>query len=47
MEEQKQQWHVPRLLDGLKCESEVENDERTKSQGTLIDLQHFGGKGAC
>jgi len=31
------------LLKGLKCESQAENNERARSQGTLPGSQHFGG----
>jgi hypothetical protein len=31
------------LLEGLKCESQTENNGRVRSQGTLPSLQHFGG----
>jgi hypothetical protein len=30
------------LLEGLKCESQIENIERAKGRSTL-GLQHFGG----
>jgi hypothetical protein len=29
------------LLEGLKCESQTENNERVKSWGTLPGSQHF------
>jgi hypothetical protein len=35
------------LLEGLKCESQIENNERIKNRGTLPDLQHFGGVEGC
>jgi hypothetical protein len=35
------------LLEGLKCESQTENNERVRSRGTLLGSQHFGGKRAC
>jgi len=31
------------LLEGLKCESQTENNKRAKSWGTLLGSQHFGG----
>jgi hypothetical protein len=31
------------LLEGLKCESQTENNERVKSRGTFPGSQHFGG----
>jgi len=31
------------LLKGLKCESQAENNERARSQGTLPGSQHLGG----
>jgi len=30
------------LLEGFKCESQIENNERIKSRGTLLGSQHFG-----
>jgi len=30
------------LLKGFKCESQIENNERTRSRGTLPGSQHFG-----
>jgi len=30
------------LLEGLKCESQTENNGRTKTQGMLPNSQHFG-----
>jgi len=36
------------LFEGFKCESQIENNERAKNRGTLLDSQHFGGvEGAC
>jgi hypothetical protein len=29
------------LLEGLKCESQTENNERAKSRGTLLGSQHY------
>jgi hypothetical protein len=29
-------WHAPKLLDRLKCESEMKNDERAKSRGKFF-----------
>jgi len=31
------------LLEGFKCESQIENNGRVRSQGTLPGSQHFGG----
>ncbi len=31
------------LLEGLKCESQIENNGRVRSRGMLPGLQHFGG----
>jgi hypothetical protein len=31
------------LLEGLKCESQTENNGRAKTRGTLLGSQHFGG----
>jgi hypothetical protein len=31
------------LLEGFKCESQIENNERARSRGTFPGLQHFGG----
>jgi len=31
------------LLEGLKGESQVENNGRARSGGTLLGSQHFGG----
>jgi len=31
------------FLKGLKCESQIGNNRRTRSRGTLFDSQHFGG----
>jgi len=31
------------LLEGLKCESQTENNGRTRSWGTLLGSQHFEG----
>jgi hypothetical protein len=33
----------PQLLEGLKCESQIENNERARSQGTLPSSQHYRG----
>jgi hypothetical protein len=30
-----------RLLEGLKCESQTDNNERIKSRGTLLGSQHY------
>ncbi len=38
---------TPKLLDRFNYESKGENSRRIKSWGTLLDSQHFGGKGAC
>jgi hypothetical protein len=32
-----------KLLEGLKCESQTENNRRVRSRGTLPGSQHFGG----
>jgi hypothetical protein len=32
-----------RLLEGFKCESQIENIGRVRSQGTFPGSQHFGG----
>ncbi len=32
-----------KLLDGLRCDSQIENNKRAKGQGMLLSLQHFGG----
>jgi len=31
------------LLEGLKCESQTENNGKVRSRGTILGLQHFGG----
>jgi hypothetical protein len=31
------------FLEGLKCESQIENNGRVRSWGTLLGSQHFGG----
>jgi len=31
------------LLEGFKCESQTENNERVRSRGMLHGSQHFGG----
>jgi len=31
------------LLEGFKCESQIENNGKMRSRGTLLGLQHFGG----
>jgi hypothetical protein len=31
------------FLKELKCESQIGNNRRTRSRGTLFDSQHFGG----
>jgi len=31
------------LLEGLKCESQTENNERVRTRGMLPGLQHFRG----
>jgi len=35
------------VLEGLKCESQTENNERVESWGTLLGSQHFGGVEGC
>jgi len=30
------------LLEGLKCESQTENNRKARSRGTFLGLQHFG-----
>jgi hypothetical protein len=30
------------FLEGLKCESQIENNGRVRSRGTLFGSQHFG-----
>jgi hypothetical protein len=32
-----------KFLEGLKCESQTENNERVRSWGTFPGSQHFGG----
>jgi len=34
---------VPKLLDGLKCESKTENNGRTRNRGMFPSSQHFEG----
>jgi hypothetical protein len=33
----------PQLLEGFKCESQIENKGRAKSWGTLLGSQHYRG----
>jgi len=45
-------WYRPfmthfQLLEGLKCESQRENNGRVRSRGTLSGSQHFGGVEGC
>jgi hypothetical protein len=35
------------LLKGLKCESQIENNGRQRSQGTLPGSQHYRGVEGC
>jgi hypothetical protein len=35
------------LLEGLKCESQIENSGRVRNWGTFPSSQHFGGVEGC
>ncbi len=47
VENGKEFWHTPKLLDGFNSEFKGENNERKRNWGTLPSSQHFGGRGVC
>jgi hypothetical protein len=42
-ENMESEWRAPKLLKGFKCESQIEDNERVRSRGTLSSSQHFEG----